>query len=134
MFARGGPTTTATAPVASPFASSSQSPSAPKPSAAAISQPFLSRAFAAAQSARRPTPIAFHAQIDGPSSRWKTAIKKLIPPASASHRSEEHTSELQSLMRNPYAVFCLKKKKKDHILHGRTTSYSTATQPSQFTA
>src|SRR3546814_4267113 len=27
-------------------------------------------------------------------------------------RSEEHTSELPSLMRNPYAVFCLKKKKK----------------------
>src|SRR3546814_9712839 len=25
-------------------------------------------------------------------------------------RSEEHTSELQSLMRNPYAVFCLKQK------------------------
>src|SRR3546814_1443675 len=30
---------------------------------------------------------------------------------SAMHRSEEHTSELQSLMRNSYAVFCLKKKK-----------------------
>src|SRR3546814_8538700 len=30
------------------------------------------------------------------------------------HRSEEHTSELQSLMRISYAVFCLKKKKK-HI-------------------
>src|SRR3546814_1388625 len=29
-----------------------------------------------------------------------------------SGRSEEHTSELQSLMRNSYAVFCLKKKKK----------------------
>src|SRR3546814_6292610 len=28
------------------------------------------------------------------------------------HRSEEHTSELQSLMSNSYAVFCLKKKKK----------------------
>src|SRR3546814_10456393 len=27
------------------------------------------------------------------------------------HRSEEHTSELQSLMRNSYAVFCLKKTK-----------------------
>src|SRR3546814_5573720 len=27
-------------------------------------------------------------------------------------RSEEHTSELQSLLRNSYAVFCLKKKKK----------------------
>src|SRR3546814_8908574 len=30
-----------------------------------------------------------------------------------SHRSEEHTSELQSLMRISYAVFCLKKKKKN---------------------
>src|SRR3546814_9659570 len=29
-------------------------------------------------------------------------------------RSEEHTSELQSLMRNSYAVFCLKKKKAMH--------------------
>src|SRR3546814_5766472 len=29
-------------------------------------------------------------------------------------RSEEHTSELQSLMRTSYAVFCLKKKKKKH--------------------
>src|SRR3546814_9761891 len=30
------------------------------------------------------------------------------------YRSEEHTSELQSLMRISYAVFCLKKKKKQH--------------------
>src|SRR3546814_3716918 len=30
--------------------------------------------------------------------------------SSVSHRSEEHTSELQSLMRISYAVFCLKKK------------------------
>src|SRR3546814_2589330 len=30
-------------------------------------------------------------------------------------RSEEHTSELQSLMRISYAVFCLKKKKKKQI-------------------
>src|SRR3546814_9028575 len=29
-------------------------------------------------------------------------------------RSEEHTSELQSLMRNSYAVFCLKKKKNNN--------------------
>src|SRR3546814_1853569 len=34
---------------------------------------------------------------------------KMVTPA---RRSEEHTSELQSLMRNSYAVFCLKKKKK----------------------
>src|SRR3546814_9976502 len=32
--------------------------------------------------------------------------------AAARGRSEEHTSELQSLMRRSYAVFCLKKKKK----------------------
>src|SRR3546814_8702337 len=32
----------------------------------------------------------------------------------SSQRSEEHTSELQSLMRISYAVFCLKKKKKTH--------------------
>src|SRR3546814_4976749 len=31
-------------------------------------------------------------------------------------RSEEHTSELQSLMRNSYAVFCLKKKKTETIM------------------
>src|SRR3546814_5152903 len=37
---------------------------------------------------------------------------KLLPTG----RSEEHTSELQSLMRISYAVFCLKKKKKHHIM------------------
>src|SRR3546814_5730535 len=39
-------------------------------------------------------------------------------PASATidSRSEEHTSELQSLMRNSYAVFCLKKKTNRTIL------------------
>src|SRR3546814_2990537 len=31
-------------------------------------------------------------------------------------RSEEHTSELQSLMRISYAVFCLKKKKRERII------------------
>src|SRR3546814_3290837 len=32
-------------------------------------------------------------------------------------RSEEHTSELQSLMRNSYAVFCLKKKQNTNTTH-----------------
>src|SRR3546814_10208906 len=32
-------------------------------------------------------------------------------------RSEEHTSELQSLMRISYAVFCLKKKKNKHTIN-----------------
>src|SRR3546814_2789503 len=34
------------------------------------------------------------------------------PKGRAAERSEEHTSELQSLMRISYAVFCIKKKKK----------------------
>src|SRR3546814_3965084 len=37
--------------------------------------------------------------------------------ASAFGRSEEHTSELQSLMRNSYAVFCLKKQIQKHNPH-----------------
>src|SRR3546814_10172854 len=32
-------------------------------------------------------------------------------------RSEEHTSELQSLMRISYAVFCLKQKREDIVIH-----------------
>src|SRR3546814_9010020 len=43
------------------------------------------------------------------------AIVRIDPDAdahSSGPRSEEHTSELQSLMRNSYAVFCLKKKNK----------------------
>src|SRR3546814_4679717 len=39
-------------------------------------------------------------------------------------RSEEHTSELQSLMRISYAVFCLKKKRKKHTnKHNKTNTY-----------
>src|SRR3546814_1089423 len=37
-----------------------------------------------------------------------------IGQACLTPRSEEHTSELQSLMRHSYSVFCLKKKKKHH--------------------
>src|SRR3546814_9734303 len=36
---------------------------------------------------------------------------KCLSPCVVEYRSEEHTSELQSLMRNSYAVFCFKKKK-----------------------
>src|SRR3546814_1967152 len=44
-----------------------------------------------------------------------------VPPENpAALRSEEHTSELQSLMRRSYAVFCLKKKK--NTQHKQTTS------------
>src|SRR3546814_1412278 len=39
-------------------------------------------------------------------------------------RSEEHTSELQSLMRNSYAVFCLKKKIKNNIINTHYNLYN----------
>src|SRR3546814_3843687 len=39
------------------------------------------------------------------------AVGPALGRADAEMRSEEHTSELQSLMRSSYAVFCLKKKK-----------------------
>src|SRR3546814_4369152 len=42
--------------------------------------------------------------------RPENASEALARAQAASGRSEEHTSELQSLMRNSYAVLCLKKK------------------------
>src|SRR3546814_7133713 len=48
----------------------------------------------------------------------------------ASSRSEEHTSELQSLMRISYAVFCLKKKHNNNLHTHRTTN---ELKPKQYT-
>src|SRR3546814_5268477 len=45
-----------------------------------------------------------------------------LPELFAHVRSEEHTYELQSLMRISYAVFCLKKKKDTHHQHTRQKS------------
>src|SRR3546814_1224300 len=45
-------------------------------------------------------------------------------------RSEEHTSELQSLMRISYAVFCLKKKKIINTIRNITYTYFHQTKPS----
>src|SRR3546814_4932349 len=44
--------------------------------------------------------------------QWAASGMKAKIPMASTTRSEEHTSELQSLMRISYAVFCLKKKKK----------------------
>src|SRR3546814_6803806 len=44
-----------------------------------------------------------HSSLGSTMDRWISRCRPLA-------RSEEHTSELQSLMRNSYAVFCLKKK------------------------
>src|SRR3546814_4075243 len=64
---------------------------------------------------------ALRLRVSPTSAAW--SVLKRIP------RSEEHTSELQSLMRISYAVFCLKKKKKLH--HNKvpiTQKYHTSTQ------
>src|SRR3546814_10770549 len=55
-------------------------------------------------------------QLDRPVFTRNKAGAKLTPAGEQFlRRSEEHTSELQSLMRITYAVFCLKKKKHIHL-------------------
>src|SRR3546814_2951688 len=58
--------------------------------------------------------------------RGREALAAYAPTA----RSEEHTSELQSLMRISYAVFCLKKKKNisQNITHENNTLISALTK------
>src|SRR3546814_10121197 len=57
--------------------------------------------------------------VPAASTRQSSRKAKLLP--SRRVRSEEHTSELQSLMRNSYAVFCFKKKKNNTETHIRVT-------------
>src|SRR3546814_6642660 len=54
---------------------------------------------------------------------WRDARLRRWPSHSG-QRSEEHTSELQSLMRISYAVFCLKKKKKKTEQQNKTKIYT----------
>src|SRR3546814_2427465 len=53
--------------------------------------------------------IALFVQVEAEVGPVEVAVFNI--GANVSFRSEEHTSELQSLMRTSYAVFCLKKKK-----------------------
>src|SRR3546814_3805556 len=61
---------------------------------------------------RLPTPSLAARLAPGRHSDWDD-VNAGVWLALASERSEEHTSELQSLMRISYAVFCLKKKNKE---------------------
>src|SRR3546814_1465431 len=87
---------------------------------------------------KSPAPAAgCSARRCGASIATRLLIKQLAtkpPPATArktaksQNRSEEHTSELQSLMRISYAVFCLKKTKKINIsqhIHRVQTQYKS---------
>src|SRR3546814_3951914 len=55
----------------------------------------------------------------------RVADKELKLPPKVARRSEEHTSELQSLMRISYAVFCLQKKNTKQTI---TRTYTTMSQ------
>src|SRR3546814_6983092 len=68
-----------------------------------------------------PDEIAAPLSIDEPAYR----IRVRLDAQAVRARSEEHTSELQSLMRISYAVFCLKKKKTPKQLNSRTSIVST---------
>src|SRR3546814_18869033 len=56
-------------------------------------------------------PSSFTGKIHNGFVRWIRILKVSLTGKRTKRRSEEHTSELQSLMRISYAVFCLKKKK-----------------------
>src|SRR3546814_8440441 len=53
------------------------------------------------------------------------------PATTAARRSEEHTSELQSLMRISYAVFCLKKKKTHKRIYTKQDHIRASTEYQQ---
>src|SRR3546814_3808490 len=59
------------------------------------------------------------ADSQGHESRGRAGCRTGERERSRHHRSEEHTSELQSLVRISYAVFCLKKKKQPPITNPR---------------
>src|SRR3546814_4258563 len=55
-----------------------------------------------------------------PTSTYATPASSSARRTNSPRRSEEHTSELQSLMRISYAVFCLKKTKRKHKVNTYT--------------
>src|SRR3546814_4950282 len=79
-----------------------------------------------ADAAPRAIPIVAHLLEPFAGDRAHNAAVRLIAHFGSLGRSEEHTSELQSLMRISYAVFCLKQKKFTLIRsyeHISTTQY-----------
>src|SRR3546814_9764014 len=66
------------------------------------------------RSANHPAESAQAGTMSTDSYATAPGIHQPAPTGAGGIRSEEHTSELQSLMRISYAVFCLKKKKQNH--------------------
>src|SRR3546814_2018604 len=94
--------------------------SLPPPRPAALKAPL------AASEHYGPAPLVFGANQD----RLRETAPGISEQRILSHsslRSEEHTSELQSLMRTTYAVFCLNKQKSNHK-HTHTSHTSPSNQ------
>src|SRR3546814_1725966 len=92
-------------------------------------------AAAGRSSTRRSEPSMAMSTITHPSA-YDVEVQRVAatrsPSDDRSGRSEEHTSELQSLMRISYAVFCLKKKNhpntiQHHILESLTNIHKQST-------
>src|SRR3546814_5229123 len=95
---------------------------------AAIARVNLCRITCCSRLKRRPTTASIG--IRQTNTRLNVRGHRFFYPASravSSSRSEEHTSELQSLMRISYAVFCLKKKNIDELHLNHHTIRSTVT-------
>src|SRR3546814_2056553 len=98
------------------------------------SEPVLETAQASQVVAAMQSKVPKGSSVVATTPRWRTSATRtrIKPSTDAASRSEEHTSELQSLMRISYAVFCLKKKKtkrhntQSHIKN--TSNKDTTTQ------
>src|SRR3546814_6826701 len=81
--------------------------------------------FRSSPGCRSPTPLSTSRSDSPTASTWSP--RRSTP--CWRRRSEEHTSELQSLMRISYAVFCLKKKqKKNHKPYNHSISHNNQKQ------
>src|SRR3546814_4636516 len=85
----------------------------------------VTRSLAGSKDAAAPRTHSAPAGISPASSRRVASAAKMPPPTIV--RSEEHTSELQSLMRISYAVFCLNKHTNNHDLKHQHNGLRTET-------
>src|SRR3546814_8750197 len=101
----GWPATNRTSPARGASLTGSCEAPNPQPTSSAIFVPFSKRAPVRADP---PTSARWSAKCE----TFSPSPSRKVEHLSTFGRSEEHTSELQSLMCISYAVFCLKKKKK----------------------
>src|SRR3546814_8931534 len=86
------------------------------------------------RSVRSPSLLAWSARGNGIAVESRHHYPQIFPKQYSARlcspgRSEEHTSELQSLMRISYAVFCLKKKKQIHAISVHPTTHKKQQAP-----